>query len=142
MLVNRKPTGTASGIPGGLAMGNLAALIVTIAMAALLALLVSRETMTEESLGYGVMVLLFLSAAIGGIVAYGRIKRRRLLVFALSALCYLVTLTALTALFFGGRFDGIFPTAMLIIGGSGTSFFLSARAGRGGKRHKIPKHFR
>ena len=142
MLVNRKPTGTASGIPGGLAIGNLAALIVTIAAAALLALLVSREALPEESLGYGVMALLFLSAAAGGLVAYGRIKRRRLLVFALSALCYLVTLTALTALFFGGRFNGIFPTAMLIIGGSGTSFFLSARAGSGGKRHKIPKHFR
>ena len=134
MVTNRKPTGRAAGFPKGLALGALAAMGTTLALAAVLAALIGSGIIGEENLGYGVMALLFLSAALGGRVAFGLIKHRRALVFALSALCYLVSLTALTALFFGGRFDGFFPTAMLIIGGSGTSFLLSARAGGGGKK--------
>ena len=142
MLVNRKPTGRAAGFPAGLATGTLAAMLLTAALAAVLALLVSRETIPEKNIGYGVMLILFLASGLGGTVSYGRIRHRRLLVFALSALCYLVTMTALTALFFGGRFEGIFPTAMLIIGGSGVAFLRSAGSGRAGKRYKIPKQFR
>lgn len=142
MLVNRKPTGRASGFPAGLAIGTFVSMLLTAALAAILALLVSRETVAEKDLGYGVMLILFLSSALGSTVAYARIRHRRLLVYALSGLCYLVTMTALTALFFGGQFDGIFPTAMLIIGGTGVAFLRSAGTGRAGKRYKIPKQFR
>ena len=136
MVTNRKRTGTATGFPKGLALGTLAALGSTLALSAGLAALIGGGAIQEGDLGYGVMALLFLSAALGGRVAFGCIKHRRALVFALSAACYLVTLTAITALFFGGRYEGFFPTAMLIIGGSGTSFFLSARSkkGRGHRR--------
>ena len=137
MLTNRKGTGRASGFPKGLAVGTLSAMLLTLALSAGLAALIGSGTIKEASLGYGVMVLLFVSAALGGWVAFGMIKHRRALVFGLCAVCYLVTLTALTALFFGGRFDGFFPTAMLIIGGSGTAFLLSAHAQRGqGRRRK------
>lgn len=136
MVTKHKPTGRAAGFPKGIALGTLAALSVTAALAALLAMLIASGAVREKNLGYGVMVLLFLSAALGGTVAFGRIKHRRALVFGLSAAAYLVSLTALTALFFGGRFDGFFPTAMLIIGGSGTAFLLSARAQKGRTRHR------
>ena len=142
MVTNRKPTGRAAGFPKGLALGALAALSTTLALAAVLAALISSGTVAEDNLGYGVMALLFVSAALGGRVAFSLIKHRRALVFALSALCYLVSLTALTALFFGGRFDGFFPTAMLIIGGSSTSFLLSAGAGKGGKGRRKSKQIR
>ena len=132
MVTKHKPTGRAAGFPKGIALGTLAAMAST----ALLAMLIASGAVREENLGYGVMVLLFLSAALGGTVAFGRIKHRRALVFGLSAAAYLVSLTALTALFFGGRFDGFFPTAMLIIGGSGTAFLLSARAQKGRTRHR------
>ena len=142
MVTNRKPTGRAAGFPKGLALGALAALSTTLALAAVLAALISSGTVAEDNLGYGVMALLFVSAALGGRVAFSLIQHRRALVFALSALCYLVSLTALTALFFGGRFDGFFPTAMLIIGGSSTSFLLSAGAGKGGKGRRKSKQIR
>ena len=98
MVTNRKPTGRAAGFPKGLALGALAALSTTLALAAVLAALISSGTVAEDNLGYGVMALLFVSAALGGRVAFSLIKHRRALVFALSALCYLVSLTALTAL--------------------------------------------
>ena len=117
MRVDRKPSGLAASFPKGLAIGTLAAMASTLALSALLAGLIVSGTVREGSLGYGVMALVFLGAAV----------------------CYLVTLTALTALFFGGQLDGFFPTAMLIIGGSGTAFLLSARAGKG---RKGPKKYR
>ena len=142
MLSNRKPTGTSSSIPGGLAIGVMAAMLLTVLLGCLLAVLVSREVFQEDAIGYGVMAIPFLSSAVGGSAAYSRIRHRRMLVFALSGLSYLVTLTGLTALFFGGQYEGIFPTAMLIIGGSGVGFLRSASAGRGGKGHKKTRQFR
>lgn len=142
MLVNRKPSGRASGFPAGLAIGTFVSMLLTAALAAILALLVSRETVAEKDLGYGVMLILFLSSALGSTVAYAKIRHRRLLVFALSGLCYLVTMTALTALFFGGQFEGIFPTAMLIIGSSGMAFLFPGRRNDAGKHRKISKQFR
>lgn len=142
MLSNRKPTGTASSIPGGLAIGVMAAMLLTVLLGCLLAVLISREVVQEDAIGYGVMAILFLSAAVGGSAAYSRIRHRCMVVFALSGLSYLVTLTGLTALFFGGQYEGIFPTAMLIIGGSGVGFLRSASASRGGKSRKKTRHFR
>lgn len=142
MLVNQKPTGRASTMAGGIAWGTAWAMLLTAGLGALLAFFVSREVVRQENLGYGVMVILFLGGAMAFGASYRRIKRRRLLVFVLSAVGLLGSLTALTALFFGGQFEGIFPTAMLIIGGSGTAFLLSARKGTGEKHRKMGKHFR
>lgn len=142
MRVNQKPSGMAASFPKGLAVGTLSAMAATLALSALLAWLIVSGSVREGSIGYGVMALVFLSAALGGSVAYRRIKHRRALVFLGSAVSYLVTLTILTALFFGGRFDGFFPTAMLIIGGSGTSFLLSARAGKGRRQSKKYRQIR
>ena len=142
MLVNHKPTGVASGMAGGLAAGTAAAFGLTLLLGGILAFFIGREVVRQENLGYGVMAILFLAGALGFSVAYRRIQRRRLLVFLLSAAAFLVSLTALTALFFGGQFEGIFPTAMLIIGGSGTAFLLSMRRESGAKHRKIRKQIR
>ena len=142
MLTNQKPTGMSSGMPGGLALGGLAAMVLTVLLGCLLAVLIAKEVLPEENVGYGVMAVLFVSSAIGSTVAYKRIRHRRLMVFVLSGICYLVTLTGLTALFFGGQYEGIFPTAMLIIGGTGVAFLRSASMGRGWKPHKKSRHFR
>ena len=142
MLTNQKPTGMSSGIPGGLALGVLAAMVLTVLLGCLLAVLIAKEVLPEENVGYGVMAVLFVSSAIGSTVAYKRIRHRRLMVFVLSGICYLVTLTGLTALFFGGQYEGIFPTAMLIIGGTGVAFLRSASMSRGWKPHKKSRHFR
>ena len=142
MLVNHKPTGTASGMVGGLAWGTVSALILTLLLSGVLAFFISREVVPQENLGYGVMVILFLAGAAGYSASYRRIKRQKAMVFLLSALSFLVSLTALTALFFCGQFEGVFPTAMLIIGGSGTAYLLSVRAGGASKRSKIRKRIR
>lgn len=142
MGIHQKSTGRASSLGGGIAAGVAAALAVTLLLGALLAFFISREVVRQENLGYGVMAILFLSAALGSRLAYGRVRHRRPLVFLLAAIGYLVSLTAITALFFGGQFEGIFPTAMLIIGGSGTAFLLPGQGRESGKPRKFSKQFR
>ena len=142
MGIHQKVTGRSSSLGSGIAAGVAVALALTLLLGALLAFFISREVVQQENLGYGVMVILFLAAALGCRLAYRKIKHRRLLVFFLTALGYLVSLTAITALFFGGRFEGIFPTAMLIIGSSGMAFLFPGRRNDAGKHRKIPKQFR
>lgn len=142
MDIHPKVTGRASSLGGGIAAGVAAALSLTLLLGALLAFFISREVVQQECLGYGVMIILFLAAALGSRLAYGRVQHQRPLVFLLTASSYLVSLTAITALFFGGRFEGIFPTAMLIIGGSGAAFLLPGQGREPGKHRKFSKHFR
>ena len=142
MGIHPKATGRSSSLGSGIAAGVAAALALTLLLGALLALFISREVVRQESLGYGVMVILFLAAALGSRLAYGKVRHQRPLVFLLTAVSYLVSLTAITALFFGGQFEGIFPTAMLIIGGSGTAFLLPGQGRSPGKHRKFSKQFR
>ena len=65
MVTNGKRTGMATGFPKGLALGTLAALGSTLALSAGLAALIGGGAIQEGNLGYGVMALLFLSAALG-----------------------------------------------------------------------------
>ena len=58
MLVNQKPTGRTMTMPGGLAVGTLTGLAVTVALSALLALLVNMELIERDNTGYAIMLLL------------------------------------------------------------------------------------
>lgn len=137
MTVTQKPTGRASSMPAGLAMGGLCSLGVTLLGSAVLAKLVSGEAMAESSIGYGVMVMLVLAAFLGAMVAFGRIKRRRMLVCLVSGAIYFAVLLSMTALFFGGQFSAVGVTALLILCGSALAALLGLRDNRGGKRRKI-----
>lgn len=124
MKVHSKHTGRASGMPGGIAAGVACAMCISLLLGAMLAFLISREVIRQENMGYWIMPILFAASGAGSCLSYRKIQRRRVLVFSLTAGSYLVCLLFLTALFFGGQFEGFFPTALLIIGGSGTAFFL------------------
>lgn len=140
MVANVKPTGKAMSMPAGLALGGAVSLGMTILAAAGIALLAEREILPEGSIGYAVMVLLLLAAAAGGIVANGKIKRRKLLVSGLSAAIYYGELLAITALFFGGQYQGMGVTALMVLAGAALPLLL-ARQGRGEgkrKRYKLP----
>ncbi|MDD5864063.1 MAG: TIGR04086 family membrane protein [Firmicutes bacterium] len=137
MVVNRKPTGKAMSIPGGLAVGALFSIGATLLLTAVLAKLVEGETVQQENIGYGVMVILTVSAFTGALVSFGRIKRQRLLVCGLSGLLYFVILMSMTALFFGGQYSSVGVTALLILLGSAVAALLGLKQGGGGRRKKI-----
>lgn len=117
MVVNQKVTGTASTMPGGLALGAAVSLLVTLFGSVLSAWLVARESIPESGIGYCAMVILLLAGIAGSAVAVERIKRRRMLVCMLSGGIYYACLLGMTALFFGGQYQGMGVTALMVFCG-------------------------
>lgn len=136
MVTNRKPTGRAATIPVGLLTGGAAALVSTLALTAVLAKLMESEILPEENIGYGVMVLLLVSAFLGSTIACRRVKRQYLLTAALSGVVYVLLLLSITALFFGGQYSAVGVTVLLVFCGSILAAMLFTR---GGKRRKPGK---
>ncbi len=139
---NRKVTGTASSMAGGLAIGEMVSLLVTMVGAILAGNLVGKEMIPQQSIGYCAMVILVLASASGTLMAVKRIKRRRLFVCGIMGLIYYGSLLAITALFFGGQYQGMGVTALLVCGGCGTVALAGARSKRGGRNRKRRKIFR
>lgn len=137
MVVNQKPTGRATSIPGGLLFGAAISLGITLLAAAVLAKLVASEILEEKNIGYGVMLMLLIGAYTGALGAYGKVKRQRLKVCLLSGVVYFGILLSITALFFGGQYEAVGVTAILVLGGSMTAGLLGLRQNRGGKKRKI-----
>ena len=140
MTMNHKPSGRAASIPVGLASGAIASLAVTILGSAIIAKLVDAEILDEEKIGYGIMVLLLVASWMGAVVSYSRIKRRRMLICMLSGAVYMLTLLAITALFFGGQYSGVGATLLMVLCGAVLAvlpaFNQNNRAGK--KKIKIP----
>lgn len=137
MTVNRKPTGTASSIPAGLAGGTLVSAGITLAGALLTANLIGREVLSWNRCGYAVMVILLLSSWGGAMVAAGKIKRQRLLVCLGSGAIYFIMLLLATALFFGGQYSGVGETGLLIFCGSMLGSFVRLEGKNRRKGRKI-----
>lgn len=136
MVVNRKVTGKAASMPGGLALGGALSLGVTILLAMVTAMLVDNGAMEEKSIGYAALVILLLSSALGSAVAAARIKRQRLVVCIAAGAVYYVLLLSMTALFFGGQYTGMGVTALAVLGGSGVVCIAGAGQGRGRRKRK------
>lgn len=124
-------------MPAGLAFGAMVSTGMTLLLAAVLAKLIASEIIEEGNIGYGVMILLLASSFLGAISAYGKIKRQRLVVCLLSGVLYMVILLAITALFFGGQYDAVGVTLLLVLGGCLSAGLIGIREKRGGKRGKI-----
>lgn len=136
MVANRKVTGTASSMPVGFTVAATGSLLMSIAGAALSGYLISKEVLQESSIGYCAMVLILLSSIVGAAIAVGRIKRRRVFVCMISGLIYFGILLCMTALFFGGQYQGIPVTGLLVLAGCALVALL------GLKREKAPKYRR
>ena len=78
-------------------------------------------------MGYGVMVILLLSAYLGAATACSQIGRRKLLICGISGGIYLVTLVAIVVLFFDGRFDAVWVPALLVAGGAAAAALVHCR---------------
>lgn len=138
MTGKRKLNGRTSSVPGGLAAGSFVSIAVTALSAALLAMLLDREILAWENVGYGIAFTILLAAYAGAITAWNRIRRQRLIVCLMSGMVYWGILLSLTALFFGGQFEAVGVTLLLIAGGC-LCACLPAGKGSGGSRHAVRK---
>lgn len=137
MVLNQKPTGRALSMPGGLLVGAVWSMGITLLLAALTAKLVDSGVVAESAIGYCVMVTLIAASLIGSLAAHRMIKRQRMIVCMVSGGIFYALLLSITALFFGGQYTGMGVTALLVLAGSGTAALAGLGEGRGGKRRKF-----
>ena len=140
MVANVKPTERTMSMGAGLTLAGAVCLFSTICMSAIIAFMADKGIIQQAQIGYGVMILLGLTSAIGVITANGKIRRRKLLVSGITALIYFLELLGITALFFGGQYQGIGVTALMILCGAALPLLTDLK-GRGGvkkRKYKIP----
>ena len=141
MAGSKKQTGRASALPGGIAIGVLAALVITVLGAVLLTTLIAGEHLALDVYGYGVMMILFLAALAGAVTAMLRIKHMKMQVSLLTGAAYYLVLLATNALFFGGQYEGALTTGLIILAASGVAAVIGSREGKPVKRRrKIPAY--
>lgn len=138
MVVNQRVTGRATSMPAGIGVGLLASIFLTVAGSAIVSLLISRETIQENGIGYGAILILLLSSSVGALAAWRCIRHQRVIVCMIHGLCYYLVLLGFTALFFGGQYQGMGVTALVILAGCGTIGLLGLSGGKKGNR-KIKK---
>ncbi len=140
MVANQKVTGTASSLPEGIAIGAGTSIAITFIAILIVAKLIDSGTMQENAIGYSAIGILLIASISGSIVSSRRIRRKHILVCGLSGITYFLTLLAMTALFFGGQYDGITVTLLMILCGSGVAILLGKQKGRGPRKpsyHKL-----
>lgn len=130
MKLNKMNTGKSSSVPAGLAAGAAVSMIVTGIMSGILAVLLNRESISWEMVGYGILMMIMLSSFLGAVTANAKIRRQKLLVSLMSGFLYWGILLSITALFFGGRYEAVGVTAFLIVGGCGCASMLGIGQGR------------
>lgn len=134
MKNKRKANGRAASVPGGMAMAATASMILTVVLSVLIAYFLNQGKISWEQAGYWIMAMLFISAFVGGKLAYSAVKRQRLFISFMSGIIYWGLLLCITALFWGGNYGPIWETAGIIGAGCLTSALL--KVGRSRKKNK------
>lgn len=127
MVANRKVNGTAKAAPIGIGVAVGVTGLTTLIGAMIIAVLISREVIAPDSIGYGSMAVLLMSSLLGGCTAAALIKHRKAMVCGLTGLGYYGLLLCATALLFGGQYQGMGVTGAVIACGTGMAILLSAR---------------
>ena len=128
--MSNKQTGRALSVPGGLAISAITGIFLTLIGSGVIAQLINTQILMEKNIGYAVMVMLIITAYISAMVAWQKIKHRRVYTCVLSGCVYFAILMAITALFFGGQYSSVWETALLILCGSGLATMHKQRSSK------------
>ena len=127
MISNRKVSGRALSMPAGIGMGVIVSVALTLLGAAAVAWLLSSERMETTQIGYGSMITLLLSSSVGAWIASSTVKHRHMVVCLASGGGYYASLLAITALFFGGQYQGMGVTLLVVLAGCASVGLLISR---------------
>lgn len=141
MIRNQKVTGRAMSMPSGLALGALVSMVTTILVAFIGAELILQEVVSQDLVGYFSMAALVTATILGAVTAARKIKHQKAIICLISGGIYFCILLSITAVFFGGQYEGFLITLMTVALSSAAAIMIAAREGKnGGKRkHRKPK---
>ena len=138
MITNKRVYGKAMSMPAGVGIGLAVSLLTMLIGCAVMALLLDKEIMEQSSIGYGALMILFLSGFLGSAASVILVKRLKLQVSMIHGISYLGLLFLLNGLLFGGAVDGAWATAIVLIGASGCVPLLLTNTGEK-KKLKLKK---
>ena len=142
MVVNKKVTGKSKPIAAGLVIGSIISVILTLLGAAITANLVLSGKLKTENVGYSAIIILLLASFIGAWICAVMVKRRWLLMCLGAGGIYYLSLLAITALFFGGQYQGLCVTALAVLGGSGAVGLLGIKGKNRSRNRALTRRFR
>ena len=116
--MQHKATGRASSIPAGLAVGADVSIIMTGVVCGIGGWLISAEMLSQDMIGYCALTALLISAMMGSITAWKKIRCKRFAVSLASGGMYFLVLSGITIFFFNGEFTGLVVTLITIMIGS------------------------
>ncbi len=138
--MKKKVTGRASSVPAGLAWSLLTSMGITLLCCVALTALIAGEQIPETAIGYGAMGTLVLASVGGALTAAWRIKHRHLAMCLCSGLVYYLCLLCCTAMFFGGQYEGMGVTALVVFGCSLLAALGTLQNGGSRKRGRVRYH--
>lgn len=137
----KKKIGIRFSLPLGIGIGILVSMAITLIGAMVCAWLIAGERIGEGSASYAALVILGVASAVGAIVSGGLAKEKRMIVCAAAGAGYYLCLIAGTALFFGGRYEGLLPNAIAVLIGTAVAILAGFKTRKGPKRKvKIPAY--
>ena len=116
--------------------------ITTVIGALVCAWLIHSETVGQESVGIGTLMILALGSAAGALTGIWVLKRMRLQISLLSGLAYYLLLLSVTALFLGGQYEGVIGAGFAILAGCGVVALLSIMPKKRGNAFKRKSPYR
>ena len=118
MRMKKKLSGGSMGIPGGLAVGAVTSMAITLGGAAIIAALLASEKIGEGATQSLSMIIQALAAIAGALCSYSITRKMRLQVCLLSGVCYFLILLGMNALLFDGQYSGVWLSGLVILAGS------------------------
>ena len=139
--MRKKGAGHQSNITKGLAMGLFVSLMVTTVICLITACLVISEKLSEEHMKYGAAMALLIGSFIGAWTAAQLVGVKRIIICLMSGVFYFVFLLCVTAIAFEGMYKNIWPTFLVIAGGSIAAGLAGIRnKSTTYKKHKVYAH--
>ena len=129
-------------IPKVIGISLIVSVITSVLGVFVAAYLINKEIVVQENAGVAVMLVLLLSSAAGAITAINIAKRKRLQMSLLSGASYYLLLLSMTALFFGGEYNGVITTGTTIMAGCGIVAIGNMFANKRGKSFKMKTAYR
>ena len=133
-MIIAKQTGRAMSMPSGILIGTITALLTGIIGICITAKLIDLEIIPYQQIGYGVLITLIISSWIGSKSSIKQVKRQKNIVALLTGMCYYGLLLFIVAIFFGGQYNGVGETGLLILCGNILSILLKSSGKKRGNR--------
>ena len=128
-------------LPAGIGIGIGASVFISIAGAMILAVLINGEYMDINSLTAGTALLHLIASFVGSWLASVLTKQKRLITSLITAASYLLVMLGMTALVFGGQYQGVGLALLMVLIGAGVVILLGLKGKSGSSRkHKIPAY--